>query len=225
MASHRGAGWLWGLGDLHLDVSGRLQRSPGPGVVVHRRPAGDLRAVRRNGVPCTGALRTVVDLAALDDAALVEQALDRGVAVGLFTVAGVEAELARRSRRGRPGVVLLRRCLAARLDQRGGGPTSVLESAMDRLLRRHCLPLPERQYRLPGTPYRLDYAWPAARLVVEVDGYASHSGLDAFRADRARQNALVLAGWTVLRFTWADVHRRPRWVAGQIQLALAAQTA
>lgn len=66
-----------------------------------------------------------------------------------------------------------------------------------------------RQHPLAGTRYRLDYAWPPARLAVEVDGYASHAGLEAFGYDRERQNALVLAGWTVLRFTWAHVRDRP----------------
>jgi very-short-patch-repair endonuclease len=39
-------------------------------------------------------------------------------------------------------------------------------------------------------------------VVCEVDGYEHHSGREAFTRDRERQNALVLAGWTVLRFTW-----------------------
>jgi very-short-patch-repair endonuclease len=30
----------------------------------------------------------------------------------------------------------------------------------------------------------------------------------------------MLAGWTVLRFTWEDVYRRPRWVVAQVGAAL-----
>lgn len=57
---------------------------------------------------------------------------------------------------------------------------------------------------------------------VEVDGYGPHSSREAFQSDRARRNALVLAGWTVLRFTWADVRDRPAAVAAVLRRALAA---
>ena len=220
VASHRGAGWLWGLSDqLRLEIAGPLQRSPGRGVIVHRRPLDDIRVVVRRGVPSTDPLRTVVDLAARGDEALVVGALDRGIANGLYTASAVGAELQRRSGKGVPGVALLRGVLGRRLDAEGER-TSALESAMDRLLVRLGLLMPVRQYRVPGTRYRLDYAWPTFRLTVEIDGYADHAGLDAFRYDRERQNALVLAGWTVLRFTWADVRDRPEWVAVQIERAL-----
>jgi very-short-patch-repair endonuclease len=52
-------------------------------------------------------------------------------------------------------------------------------------------------------------AFPEARVAVEVDGRAWHSAGDRFQHDRSRQNALVAAGWTVLRFTWADLTQRP----------------
>jgi very-short-patch-repair endonuclease len=38
-------------------------------------------------------------------------------------------------------------------------------------------------------------------LVIEVDGWAYHRTPDRFQRDRERQNRLVAAGWTVLRFT------------------------
>jgi very-short-patch-repair endonuclease len=166
-------------------------------------------------------LRTVLDLGATGDEALVSQAVDRGIADCLFSAAAVDAELGRQARRGRPGVTLLRRCLERRLDD-VGERASALESAMDRVIVGRGLPLAHRQFRLGGTRYRLDYAWPEAQVAVEVDGYGSHSGLDAFCDDRARQNAIVLAGWTVLRFTWQDVRRRPAMVADQVRQAVAA---
>jgi len=55
-----------------------------------------------------------------------------------------------------------------------------------------------------------------------VDGWAWHSTADRFRADRRRQNALILAGWTVLRFTWDDLVHRPDAVLAQICAALTA---
>jgi very-short-patch-repair endonuclease len=37
------------------------------------------------------------------------------------------------------------------------------------------------------------------------DSREHHEGAEVFQRDRARQNDLVLAGWTILRFTWVDV--------------------
>lgn len=60
------------------------------------------------------------------------------------------------------------------------------------------------------------------RLVIEVDGYAYHSGDDRFQRDRTKQNALLAAGWRVLRFTWADLVDRPDTVLARITEILAA---
>ena len=48
-------------------------------------------------------------------------------------------------------------------------------------------------------------------MLVEIDGWAYHRDLRAFLRDRARQNALVLDGWVVIRTTWygSDSVRRP----------------
>ena len=58
--------------------------------------------------------------------------------------------------------------------------------------------------------------FPGAKLVVEVDGLAHHVTPDRFQADRQRQNRLVAAGWTVLRFTWRDLTERPGYVVATI---------
>jgi very-short-patch-repair endonuclease len=68
--------------------------------------------------------------------------------------------------------------------------------------------------------YELDFAFPAERIAIEVDGWAWHSDVERFRHDRRRQNVLVLAGWTVLRFTWHDLTVRPDTVTAQIRAAL-----
>ena len=47
----------------------------------------------------------------------------------------------------------------------------------------------------------LDLAFPDVLLAIEIDGWAWHTDPDRFRDDRRRQNALVTAGWMVLRFT------------------------
>lgn len=64
--------------------------------------------------------------------------------------------------------------------------------------------------------YRIDVAFPAARLAVEVDGQAFHTDARSFQGDRARQNDLIAAGWRVLRFTWRDLTTRPESVLRDI---------
>ncbi|MGZ8179116.1 type IV toxin-antitoxin system AbiEi family antitoxin domain-containing protein [Williamsia sp. SKLECPSW1] len=72
----------------------------------------------------------------------------------------------------------------------------------------------------PAVGYAGDILFDDARLVVEIDGFAFHSGAEAFQRDRTRQNALVAAGWTVLRFTWADLTERPDHVIAVLRHAL-----
>lgn len=67
----------------------------------------------------------------------------------------------------------------------------------------------------------VDLAFPHLKLAVEVDGRAWHSSGDRFQRDRTRQNQLVNAGWTVLRFTWDDLTKRPGEVVAGILAAIA----
>ena len=72
----------------------------------------------------------------------------------------------------------------------------------------------------PVGRYRVDIAFPESRVAVEVDGWAWHHAGIRFQSDRVRQNALVLAGWTVLRVTWRDVTESPGRVVTEIAAAV-----
>jgi very-short-patch-repair endonuclease len=127
------------------------------------------------------------------------------------------------SRRGRPGLARVRRVLDRRLE--GGPSDSELEMRVVRVLRRARMPLPVRQHEvwLGGRLLaRADLAYPDRRLLIELDGWSAHGTRRAFQADRRRQNSLVLAGWTLLRFTWADVVESPAAVIDAVRGALAA---
>ena len=63
---------------------------------------------------------------------------------------------------------------------------------------------------------RVDLAFPDARLAIEYDGRAVHERADVFARDRQRQNALVAAGWLVLRYTAEDLRWRPEEVVAQV---------
>jgi very-short-patch-repair endonuclease len=194
-------------------------------VIVHRSTDLDSSGtVVKAGVPITDPARTILDLGAVVPARKVEAALECALGRRLVTVAGLRVVLEAVGRRGRRGTGVLRALLELRSDA-AGVTESVLEERMLRLLRDHSLPLPVTQHevraggRLLG---RVDFAYPLRRVAIEVDGYESHSSLDAFRRDRARQNELVAAGWTVLRFTWHDVVHRPEHVASVLRRVLGA---
>jgi len=57
----------------------------------------------------------------------------------------------------------------------------------------------------PVGRFLVDIAFVDEQIAVEIDGWAWHHTPARFQADRARQNLLILAGWRVLRFTWADL--------------------
>lgn len=88
-------------------------------------------------------------------------------------------------------------------------------------LRQAGLPAPELQHpvRVGENTYRIDLAYPEASLAIELDG-GGHLRRDVWEADHERQNALILAGWTVLRFTWQDYHRRRHRLVREVRAAL-----
>lgn len=74
--------------------------------------------------------------------------------------------------------------------------------------------------QLRGQRYYLDIAFTHLKLVIEIDGRAFHSDAVTFESDRERQNALVLAGWTVLRFTYRMLTDQPDEVIAAIRTAI-----
>jgi very-short-patch-repair endonuclease len=69
--------------------------------------------------------------------------------------------------------------------------------------------------------YYLDIAFKRPRLALEIDGRIHQTDRDLFESDRWRQNALVLAGWRVLRFTWTMLEAHPEEFVRQVRSALA----
>lgn len=74
--------------------------------------------------------------------------------------------------------------------------------------------------RVRGQRYFLDVAFPGLRLAVEVDGRLHQTDPALFESDRSRQNALVLDGWTVVRFTWRMLVDEPEEVLAVVVEAI-----
>lgn len=58
---------------------------------------------------------------------------------------------------------------------------------------------------LEGRRFLLDLAYPQQKIAIEYDGFKEHTTPAQFATDRQRQNALILHGWSVLRFSAADL--------------------
>ncbi len=75
------------------------------------------------------------------------------------------------------------------------------------------LPKPVREYKFhPVRKWRFDFAWPAYRVAVEIDGgtwtggaHARGSGIDK---DNEKRNSAAELGWRVLVFTSVDLTGR-----------------
>lgn len=68
--------------------------------------------------------------------------------------------------------------------------------------------------------YEVDFVFRVPRLAIEVDGFAFHSDPTVFQRDRTKQNAIALAGYQVLRFTWLDLTEYPDRVIAEVRRVL-----
>jgi hypothetical protein len=225
LASHRSAAVLWGLDGGRAATPevtvprGRRYRRPH----VRTHESTDLGLVtpgRRRGIPTTPVARTLLDLGAVVSPRRLHLALDDARRRGLTDWDALLATLVAHARKGRNGVGPLR----SLLDEHFGEVAST-DSGFERLvltfLVQAGLPAPVLQHvvEVGGRTYRLDLAYPDRKLAIELDG-SIHLRRDVWEADRARQNALVLAGWTVLRFTWRDYLDHPERLATTIHRRL-----
>ena len=227
VVSHRSAAELWGMIQPagYVDISVHPDRLPRvrPPAILHR--IKDLRpdlAVQREGMAITDPARTIIDLGLVLSTWSVSAALGKALSLRLLTITQAKSLREALGRRGRNGTGIAGEVIDGRL-LTGGGDTSDLETRLVRLCRRFSLPIPTLQHEVWNAGRcigLIDAAYPDLSLAIEVDGYEFHSSPEAFQHDRTRQNRLVALGWTVLRFTWADVVRQAAMVASTIRDAI-----
>lgn len=203
--SHASAARLWRMSSVPADpavhVTVLRTRHRRPGLVAHRSRLTRADVTVERGVPATTPARTIVDLAAVVPYRTLRAIADHGVRLDAGAVRRAAAMSS-----GRRGRVSLARLLGDDLRTRSG-----LERRMRRLAREAGLPPPLVNHRIRS--HERDLAWPALRLVVEVDGHAFHAPRGARENDHERDAELVLAGWRVLRFTDAQIDDDRRIVA------------
>lgn len=219
--SHRSAAALHGIRESGgaSDVTS-TRRVAVRGVVVHRTSrldAGDVTS--RHGVPVTTLARTLVDLAGILTPQQLGKLLREADRAGRLSAATACEARERVARRRDEAARALRAALAEHEALATSLTLSELEDRFLALLAAADVPRPRTNHPVAG--FKLDAAWPDERLAVELDGWAFHRDRAAFQADRARDAALVRAGWRVVRFTHADVARRPAVVADTLRALLA----
>ncbi|MFT4295940.1 MAG: DUF559 domain-containing protein [Micropruina sp.] len=183
---------------------------------VRRRVPVEHR-VTVDGLRCPSARYLAVESAARDAGALLERFLRSGLVepselpemVPLFA--------------GSAGQDARRRVVRTSVDN----PWSGGERLLHALLQRHRVTgwVANAELEIGGCRYFPDVLLEEAGLVVEFDGYEVHSKPEVFESDRRRQNALTLAGYHVLRYTWKQLNDEPMVMISQIRAFLARRSA
>ena len=220
--SHRSAAGLWQLlphpaasHPLSVTVSAR---DPGakPGIAIHRvRTVLADETTTRHRIPVTTPARTLLDLATDASTRDLEQAV-------------AEAHVRNRARRNQllslverhprhRGAARLRDLLHA--DHDPALTRSKAERRLLELIRAARLPHPDVNVRVGD--YVVDLLWPAARVVVEVDGLAYHSSARAFERDHRREVDLAAEGFQVIRVSRHQIVNEPEASLVRIAQALA----
>ena len=196
-----------------IEAAASVRLTPQPGYVFTRRRIPPELIVEREGWRYTDPALTAIDLATFD----CTDAIDIALRTRAATLAHMREALRRTPRR--PGNCERTRLLLDSRDE----PWSAAERKAHRLLRaagivgwRTNVPVV-----LSGQRYYLDVAFRAKKLAIEIDGRIHQLDRTVFESDRPRQNALMLAGWTVLRFTWRMIEDEPEAFVATVRTALA----
>ena len=218
--SHDSAATVWGFrtltsGPIHITLPSRSNRSR-PGIRVHRARSLDRAEVRHHQrIPLMAPVRTLLDLAETLSPRELERAYEEAQILRLVRPAELRSALEHeRGRRGAPAI----RALIDQ-DRKPALTRSEAEARLLALLRAADLPPTATNARIGR--HEIDFLWRPQRLVVEVDGYASHAHRAAFERDRQRDAELQAAGYRVVRVTWGQVADRPEAVIARLAQALA----
>jgi very-short-patch-repair endonuclease len=205
VASHRSAAGLWRLRGVAPGAPEITVPSPRwtrvRGTRVHRSDRLDPGFLTvAEGILVTIPARTLFDLSAVLTPYVVERAVDDALRRKLMTIEELRRCYIALTRRGRRKSTVIRAILEDRLGDLEGAESAGEREVARALRAAGYEPVPQYQVVAGGAVYVLDFAFPPERVGLEWDGWAVHGTRTAFDHDRRRDNALRLAGWTILRF-------------------------
>ena len=218
VASHLSAAVVWEFRGtspegVEITVSGRRPRLDR--VLVHRVdavPESDRCFV--GGIPVTSAARTLIDLSGSWTRGQLSVALDEMLRRRATSLVAVEQCVSRLG--PAPG---RRRAVIGALVAERQGAFAIGESHLEQLIFQPLaeagvdLPISQYEVTVAGQRFRLDFAWPDAKLYVEVDGFDTHRMLTDFHRDRRRDASARrcrLDAAALHRAVRASRDRRPR---------------
>ena len=202
--SHTTAAWWWRLIDAvptTIHVSTRHRPTPAKDLKIHR--PRQVEAVTERRLSVTGVEQTLIDIAAMLETRPFRRALAEADHRNLLDPPAVTAKL----RSGLPGGRAVRHALAHHLPQLAGTDND-FEADFLFLVEGAGLAMPEPNVYVEG--FKVDAFWPDHKLVVELNGHATHANPVANENDRARELKLRAAGYRVVRYTWQQVYNSPR---------------
>jgi very-short-patch-repair endonuclease len=190
-------------GPIEVTVPGKKTRVRGAIRRHSTRSLPPAETTTRLRIPCTTVERLLIDLAATRSPEL-ERAVEQAFVNRLIGRTRMLDALGRAT--GRTGTGQLRHLLAGLLPQLPF-TRSELERRFLKVVANDNLPMPiVNRHR---EEHRVDFHWPASKLIVETDGRGVHDNPYAFEEDRRRDLDLELAGWHVIRLTWRQIAQQP----------------
>ncbi|MFL5894095.1 MAG: DUF559 domain-containing protein [Thermoleophilaceae bacterium] len=219
--SHCSGTSLWRIlpparGVIHVTAPAKRRDQDGLRIHVAHLEPHEIRT--RNRIPVTSPERTLLDIAATS-ARHLDKAIREAIYLRLVSPSSLVAAVHRYA--GRPGCKALRKA-ADEADLTAGPTKEELEHRFRRFIKRHRVPVPRfnAPLRIDGIEVHPDCLWSAHRLVVELDSAQAHLNRRAFEADRARDRALQVAGYRVIRITWRQLDDDPEQIASHLSAIL-----
>jgi very-short-patch-repair endonuclease len=230
VASHRAAAVLWhapGISSpVEVTVIRHRRRSRRPDVTWHestRLEPYERRIVE--GIPVTEPARTLLDLASLGDEHVLVTTFDDFIGRGLTSFDAIYRRIEQLGELRR-GAKVMRALLERR--RPGHVPESVVETEFAQLLRRAGLPDPVPQFvvRDDGGAFvgRVDFAYPAERVLIEIQSTRWHNGPEDRERDDRRHARMGSLRYHVVPIGTGDLRARPDEVVATIRTALKPRT-
>ncbi len=211
VASHKCAVALWGF-DVYRTPPVEITIEKGrwfryEDVITHESTQWEFRdETIRNGIPCTGPQRSILDCANETSFQMTERIAEAAIRQRATTWLKLADCLSEHSRHGRNGCLPIRQLLQVRLDNRTV-PLSDFSRRIVQLLERGNIPTPKVEYRIHdsegGFIMQADLAWPNLRKAWELDGLQWHFGREDVERDRRKRNRAKAEGWTIQEILWS----------------------